>query len=302
MAEYATLTPKQLIDEFEYAVANKWGYIWGTAGVMWTQAKQEAMNKTTDSDRAMGRQYGSKWIGHYVADCSGLFSWAFKKHGSYMYHGSNTMYNSYCTSKGTLVNGKRSDGKELKPGTAVFTYNKKKDNYGHVGLYIGGGIVIEAEGTKAGVIKSKVTNSKWTYWGELKHVNYYNGDSIQFPAKETPVSSTVTYPTLRQGTKGDLVYQMQSLLSKLGSNLEVDGIFGSGTRSAVQAFQRKYGLEVDGICGPQTWNKLLSEACNIQTTTVQKTDPKVYTVTISKLTKEQADEIVKKYGGNITVG
>ena len=50
---------------------------------------------------------------------------------------------------------------------------------------------------------------------------------------------------------------MQELLSKNGSSLKIDGIFGSGTRNAVKAFQKANGLTVDGICGPKTWVKLL---------------------------------------------
>ena len=66
-----------LIAKFEQALKEKWGYIWGTAGESWTAAKQKELERTTDPDRAQGRQYGSKWIGHMVADCSGLFTWAF---------------------------------------------------------------------------------------------------------------------------------------------------------------------------------------------------------------------------------
>ena len=165
------IKPDSLIEKFRYALSNGWGYIWGTAGVLWTQAKQDALNKTTDADRAMGRKYGSKWIGHYVADCSGLFSWAFKELGGYMYHGSNTMWDQYCTSQGELISGRRDDGQELKPGTAVFTRNKETGKRGHVGLYVGDGKVIEAAGTVEGVTTSKITG-KWTEWGELKGVDY----------------------------------------------------------------------------------------------------------------------------------
>lgn len=165
------ITTQALIALFLQALNEKWGYIWGTAGVMWTEARQKALEKTTDKNRAMGRKYGSRWIGHMVADCSGLFSWAFEKLGGYMYHGSDTMFRKYTTYNGELKKGKRTDGLELKPGTAVFTYNKSKKKYGHVGLYIGDGIVIEAEGTLKGVITSKV-DGKWTYWGELKGVDY----------------------------------------------------------------------------------------------------------------------------------
>lgn len=183
MAETKTITAADLIAKFQYALDNNWGYIWGKAGVLWTKAAQEQMNKTTSETYKYARQYGAKWIGHYVADCSGLFSWAFKQLGGYMYHGSDTMWNKYCTSKGKLSNGKRTDGKELKPGTAVFTYNAKKDNRGHVGLYVGDGKVIEASGTQAGVCTSKITDKKWVEWGELKGVD------LDGKATPTPIPS-----------------------------------------------------------------------------------------------------------------
>ena len=161
-----------LIARFRQALSEGWGYIWGTAGEKWTAAKQKELERTTDADRAQGRQYGSKWIGHTVADCSGLFSWAFRKLGGYMYHGSDTMYRKYCVNKGELKKGKRTDSGTLKPGTAVFVWNGKK--YSHVGLFVGGGTVIEAMGTINGVTTTRVTAGKWTHWGELVGIDYVN--------------------------------------------------------------------------------------------------------------------------------
>lgn len=180
------ITTQALIAKFQQALNDHWGYIWGTAGVKWTAEKQKALEKTTDENRAMGRKYGSKWIGHMVADCSGLFSWAFAQLGGYMYHGSDTMFRKYTTYNGELIKGQRTDGLELKPGTAVFTYNKTKKKYGHVGLYIGNGLVIEAEGTIKGVITSNV-NGKWTHWGELKGVDY-SSEPIVVPAGKAIVT------------------------------------------------------------------------------------------------------------------
>lgn len=207
------ISTEALIAKFQYALDNKTGYIYGKTWEKWTAAKQEAYEKaySGDSDRQMSCQYGSKWIGHYVTDCSGLFAWAFKQLGGEMYHGSNTMWLKWCTSKGTLKNGKRTDGKELLPGTAVFTYNKKTGKRGHVGLYIGNGQVIEAQGTKAGVVKSAVTLDKWVEWGELKGVNYKGGDQPMpdpTPAPEpTPEKGyaivTGTKLALRQGPGTD---------------------------------------------------------------------------------------------------
>lgn len=181
------INPKDLVAQFESYLKNNDGYIWGTAGLLWTEARQKQkvnymVNKYgpnwINSDKAkednyyMAARYGSKWVGHIVEDCSGAFTRAFKALGGEMYHGSNTMWNSWCTAKGELKNGRRTDGKELLPGTAIFTYNKKTGKRGHVGLYVGNGEVIEAKGTQAGVTSSKVTDSKWVEWGELKGVDY----------------------------------------------------------------------------------------------------------------------------------
>ena len=157
---------KDLIGKFQYALDNDWGYIWSQAGDKWTQKKQDA------ATREQTKKYGQKWVGHYVADCSGLFSWAFKQLGGYMYHGSDTMYRKYTTHAGELKEGRRTDGGELLPGTAVFVWKPADQKYGHVGLYIGDGWVIEAASTQSGVIKTKASNKKWTHWGELKDVNY----------------------------------------------------------------------------------------------------------------------------------
>lgn len=166
MANDKVITTSALIAKFQYALDNDWGYIWGQAGDVWTEAKQKAATRETTV------KYGKKWIGHHVADCSGLFHWAFAQLGGYMYHGSDTMFKKYTIASGTLKSGKRTDGKELKPGTAVFVWKEADQKYGHVGLFIGNGWVIEAASTQSGVIKSKVSASKWSHWGELKGVEY----------------------------------------------------------------------------------------------------------------------------------
>ena len=160
------ITADALIAKFQYALDEKWGYIWGAAGSVWTEAKQKA----TSNEQA--KKYGAQWVGHMVADCSGLFTWAFKQLGGTMYNGSDTMFRKYTTASGSLKAGKRTDGQELKPGTAVFVWKEADGKYGHVGLYIGNGYVIEAASTQKGVIKSKVSDKKWEYWGELKGVTY----------------------------------------------------------------------------------------------------------------------------------
>jgi len=261
----------ELITKFLYAKQQNWGYIWGTAGVKWTAEKQKELERTTDQNRAQGRRYGSKWIGHVVADCSGLFHWAFKKLGGEMYHGSNTMYLKWCTDKGELKKGKRADGKELKPGTAVFVWNGT--TYSHVGLYIGDDTVIEAANTQKGVTTSKASATKWTHWGELKGVEYMN---------------TGGKPTLRKGSKGEYVTAAQTMLLQKGYDLGkwgADGDFGSQTEKAVKQFQQDHGLKADGVIGAETWEALETPGTNL------------YTVTIPHVTKFKAEALIKDYAG-----
>lgn len=66
-----------------------------------------------------------------------------------------------------------------------------------------------------------------------------------------------SYPTLKTGSKGDIVNYLQyKLLSRLYNPGTIDGIFGNNTTTAVKQFQKDNGLSVDGIVGPKTWAKL----------------------------------------------
>ena len=237
---------------FQKALADKWGYIWGQAGSLWTEARQKA------ATREQTVKYGKKWIGHYVADCSGMFSWAFKKLGGYMYHGSNTMWKKYVVAKGALSKGKRTDGQELKPGTAVF--KNSGTNYYHVGLYIGNGTVIEAKGTSSGVVTSAV--STWHAWGEMKGVDYSDVSTDTPAVQPTEEDSALGTRLLKRTSpymRGDDIKALQAMLNVLGYDCgAVDGVFGNKTKAAVLAFQTAKGLAADGIVGPLTRAALLA--------------------------------------------
>lgn len=57
----------------------------------------------------------------------------------------------------------------------------------------------------------------------------------------------------KYGSIGSEVTQIQTKLKRWGYyNGNIDGIYGSQTVEAVKYFQRKNGLTVDGIAGPQT--------------------------------------------------
>lgn len=130
------------------------------------------------------------------------------------------------------------------PGTLVFMNN-------HVGVYIGGGEVIEARGKKYGVVKTRLTDRPWTSWGYCPYITY------EVPAQKT---INVDLPVLKKGAKGDAVRAMQFLLIGYGFDMEgygADGSFGGATERALIEFQKVTGIAPDGSCGRETWTKLL---------------------------------------------
>ena len=64
------------------------------------------------------------------------------------------------------------------------------------------------------------------------------------------------YTTLRYGSKGDEVKSLQQQLNSLGYGLVEDGVYGAKTQAAIQDYQSKNGLTVDGIAGDQTRSSL----------------------------------------------
>lgn len=146
------------------------------------------------------------------------------------------------------------------PGVCVF----KKD-MGHVGVYMGQGMVVEALGHAYGVVTSALGSRPWAYWGMPKWIDY--GSSAEDPGEDEPQpqpagpTCTVTLPLLRRGATGEAVRAAQTLLQVRGYELTrwgADGDFGQETADAVDRFQTEHGLEVDIEIGPDTWEKLIN--------------------------------------------
>lgn len=117
-----------------------------------------------------------------------------------------------------------------------------------------------------------------------------SGNSTVKPSK--PSSSTQTpskkEPALGMGDRGSDVKELQKLLIAKGyscGSCGSDGIFGSGTKKAVIAFQKANGLVADGLAGRRTIEKLkrqsvsssnwiarLQSECNNQGFSNQKVD------------------------------
>jgi hypothetical protein len=69
----------------------------------------------------------------------------------------------------------------------------------------------------------------------------------------------VLWPTLKQGSKGDLVVRAQELLVGSGQNIPVTGSYLSATATAVRNFQTYNHLPVTGIIDAATWPALITQ-------------------------------------------
>lgn len=81
---------------------------------------------------------------------------------------------------------------------------------------------------------------------------YYSSDSGKS-------ACTTFHPTLRMGSKGEVVEDLQELLLRAGYSLGdcgADAIYGAATEAAVKSYQVGRLLTADGIVGPKTWAAL----------------------------------------------
>ena len=207
-----------------------WGYICGTWGSLWTEAKQKA------ATREQTVKYGAQWIGHMVTDCSGLVRWALYQLGEKdISHHATYQYTNWCAPKGKLVNGQRTDGNPVLPGTLVFLQGSEEKIH-HVGVYVGNGICIEAKGTKSGVVTSQLDH--WDHWGECKVVDYSKAGEIDGIVPDT---------------KSDILFKAEVTNPNRWLNVR-----SGPSTTASRLFQVENGTIVDVLAESNGWYQIRS--------------------------------------------
>src|SRR5215210_2003864 len=83
------------------------------------------------------------------------------------------------------------------------------------------------------------------------HGSLTNSDPVQQRDSKLP---------LKLGSGGEAVAAVEHRLVDLGFQMHVDGYFDKATERAVRSFQRRAGLEVEGIVGATTWGALFADA------------------------------------------
>lgn len=227
----------------------------------------------TDKRRATYEKHIQQ--GKICTDCVGLIKgYYWELDGAIKYKrdglpdkGANGMY------RATKIKGKIADGIPEIPGLLVWT-----KTFGHVGVYVGGGYVVEARGFSYGVQRNAMSKRGFTHWGLCPYITYTaeeealaraamdgkaesnTAQDAQKPPQETPnAQGGVNMPTIRKGDKGTAVKILQRMLILRGCKLPrygCDGQYGGETVEAVKAYQTTHSLHPDGICGPLTWAAL----------------------------------------------
>lgn len=240
----------------EYAAAQLGRpYWWGTFGQTATadlleQKQRQYPEQYTAQD--FGRQLGQR-----VHDCVGLIK-------GYLWSDAADAPPRYSPGQDVSVAGlyEVCPGRGMissipeEPGVCVFMADMS-----HVGVYIGGGCVIEAMGHAYGVVKTQLKGRGWAYWGKPRWIEYTG--AAETPAETAASAATLTVsglPLIRYGDKSESVRAAQLLLIGRGydcGRCGADGEVGQDTCNAVIAFQRDKGLQRDGIIGAQTWARLI---------------------------------------------
>lgn len=97
-------------------------------------------------------------------------------------------------------------------------------------------------------------------WPEFvkKTAAYMKGTTTVNNTSTTKSTVTLTdkietqFPVIQKGSKGIAVSMLQAMLG-----VKVDGDFGNDTDTSLKAFQKNVKLTADGICGADTWTKVI---------------------------------------------
>lgn len=98
----------------------------------------------------------------------------------------------------------------------------------------------------------------------IEILRYFYGDDIYINTAEQISGIPASFPgtNLTVGSSGEKVRQLQEQLDTVASiysaipRVTIDGIYGTGTQRAVEAFQSVFGLPVTGIVDFATWYKI----------------------------------------------
>ena len=191
---------------------------------------------------------GCKYEGTQIFDCRGFTYYCLKANNIIINgQGATSQYND---KSNWLARGPISE----MPNVVCCLFQQNGSKMKHTGLHIGDGKIIHCSVE----VKNDTTARKdWTHYA----IPYGIYSKEELAAAEV----LIVMPTLKRGSKGDAVKELQELLLKLGYDPGgIDGSFGGGTAEAVRKFQADHNIGVDGIVGNETWKALKEESVSEQ--------------------------------------
>ena len=142
----------------------------------------------------------------------------------------------------------------------------------HAAQYIGNGQIVQATIAENGTIHGHPGDQTKTEIGIFRYYDY-PWDRVLRYTKEDDAKPLPNYdisyfdsdcvatqmPVIQRGEWGPAIAAMQGALKYHGffSQNDISGMFDVKTETALLNFQRRHKIDIDGICGPITWNELM---------------------------------------------
>lgn len=237
-------------------------YIYGGTGQFCSVAYREARARQYPASAAKIRAncqrlrgsatscQGCRWWdesikqGKRAYDCAQLTRWCMNAVGISLPSGANSQWDSADWAL-------RGEISALPRDRLCLLYREDKGGRkGHTGVYLGDGTLVHAKGHDYGVVRDSLGVPRFTHFGIPRGL--YTEAEMKSIEEAMPMN-------LKNGSGGDRVKELQTLLNRHGYGLTVDGKFGAKTEAAVKAYQKAAGLKADGIVGDATWAALTGE-------------------------------------------
>ena len=223
-------------------------------------------------------------------DCQGLVRWVLDELGVNHVKGSNRMWRTMLSEKGTIADCVSVHG-GVPLGALIFIcdYSTIPQGYTeppdaeHVYIKVAQGWLLHASYSHGRLMVREfadkaVSNGGPTHYGLVAGVAYDGvvadadagtmSEAPQPDMSEAPQSETnrfqpqYAHMVFARGSMGRGTQELQTALNRLGYKLNVDSRFGPVTEQAVRKFQEEHGLPADGRVGKHTW-AALADAVNM---------------------------------------
>ena len=148
---------------------------------------------------------------------------------------------------------------------------------GHVGVYVGGGMAVDARDEISNVCYQSVSSKSWVMWFKVSGISYGNDTSVtddnqsEADTESSYIQSDVDEETenepefLSIGSSGSAVEELQKRLKELGYfDDDITGYFGFVTQAALMEFQLASGLEPDGVYDEAAKEALFSDSAPVK--------------------------------------